>query len=529
MRRLATTCDGYQEFGAAREVAMTDKTSSEFGPVTVAADDPRYENLVEGYNHRFVGKPDYIRMVSTTAQVVDAVSEAVADGKRIAVRSGGHCFEDFTSSPEIQVLIDLSHLNKVYYDERYRAFAVEGGAKLGEVYRTLYDGWGVTIPAGTGFDVGVGGHITGGGYGHLSRRDGLVVDHLYAVEVVVVDESGKARVVVGTREPDDPNHDLWWAHTGGGGGNFGVVTRFWLRSPDVDSDDPSDLLPKAPATMRRRDVMWPWESMTEESFTRLLRNYCTWFEQNSAPDSPYASLWTNLIVTHRSATMFGLTTVIDDGVPDAERLLDAQLAAISEGVGVDPVMNTEQVGAWMSKWMVSYTFPNDPNARYKNKAAYLRKGLTERQLAVLYRYLSGDDSDYVNPMACLLLTAFGGKVNSVAPDATAIPQRDSILKAMYSTGFWLTPDEDETHIAWVREYYREIYAETGGVPVPDETSDGSYISYPDVDLADPEWNTSGVPWHTLYYKENYPRLQEVKRRYDPRDIFRHALSIGLPS
>jgi hypothetical protein len=508
---------------------MTEKTSAAFGPVTVTMDDPRYENLVEGYNHRFAGKPDYIRMVSTTDQVVAAVDEAVTAGKRIAVRSGGHCFEDFTSSPDVQVLLDLSHMDQVYYDERRGAFAVESGAKLGRVYRTLYEGWGVTIPAGTCFEVGVGGHITGGGYGPLSRRDGLIVDHLYAVEVVVVDASGKATVVVATRDPDDPNRDLWWAHTGGGGGNFGVVTRFWLRSPGVDSTDPADLLPKAPATMRKREVMWSWEGMTEADFTRLVRNYCTWFEDNSAADSPYASLWTNFIAVHRASGMFGLTTVIDEAVPDAERLLTAQIDAISAGVGVEPAVDTQEVIPWWSKWMPSYDFPNDPSARYKNKSAYLRKGLTDRQLAVLYRYLSGEASEAVIPMGCLLLTAFGGKVNTVAPDATAVPQRDSVLKAMYSTGFWLTREEDATQLAWVREYYREIHAETGGVPVPDETTDGAYISYPDVDLADPEWNSSGVPWHTLYYKDNYPRLREIKAKYDPRDIFHHALSIELPA
>jgi aclacinomycin oxidase len=67
------------------------------------------------------------------------------------------------------------------------------------------------------------------------------------------------------------------------------------------------------------------------------------------------------------------------------------------------------------------------------------------------------------------------------------------------------------------------------VPVPNEYNDGSYINYPDADLADPAWNTSGVPWTTLYYKENYPRLQQVKKRYDPRNTFHHRLSIELPT
>ncbi|HET6706551.1 FAD-binding oxidoreductase [Amycolatopsis sp.] len=496
-----------------------------FGPVTVTPADPRYENLVEGYNHRFAGKPDYIRLVGSTEQVVAAVQEAVDAGKRLAVRSGGHCFENFTSSPEVQVLLDLSRLNAVYYDESRRAFAVEGGATLGHVYRVLYSGWGVTIPAGTCFEVGVGGHISGGGYGHLSRRHGLVVDHLYAVEVVVVDEAGKASAVVATREEDDPHRDLWWAHTGGGGGNFGVVTRFWLRSPGADSDDPAELLPKAPRAMRRQAVVWPWPAFTPQSFKRVLRNYCAWYERNSDPGSPYASLWSNLIITHKDGGIFTVTAVLDEAVPDAEQLLAAWFAALTEGVDVEPVMNDVAVLPWFRTWMPSYSWPSDPNGRYKNKAGYLRKGFTEHQLDAIHRHLTVEGG---TAGGCLVVTGFGGQVNAVAPDATAIPQRDSILKASISTGMWLSPEEDEANLAWVQAYYQDVYAETGGVPVPGEVNDGSYISYPDVDLADPAQNTSGVPWTTLYYKDNYPRLQAVKRRYDPRDVFRHALSIRLP-
>ncbi|MEY9848856.1 FAD/FMN-containing dehydrogenase [Streptacidiphilus sp. BW17] len=58
---------------------------------------------------------------------------------------------------------------------------------------------------------------------------------------------------------------------------------------------------------------------------------------------------------------------------------------------------------------------------------------------------------------------------------------------------------------------------------------GTYINYPDVDLADPAFNTSGMPWSPLYYGENYPRLQRVKARWDPRNVFRHALSIEPPA
>lgn len=117
---------------------------------------------------------------------------------------------------------------------------------------------------------------------------------------------------------------------------------------------------------------------------------------------------------------------------------------------------------------------------------------------------------------------------SVRPDATAMPQRDSIMKAVFLNA-WDSDKDNEMRIDWVQQFYQKVYADTGGVPVPNAINDGSYINYPDVDLADPRWNTSGVPWWTLYYKGNYPRLQQIKARWDPGNVFQHTLSIRPPS
>ena len=90
------------------------------------------------------------------------------------------------------------------------------------------------------------------------------------------------------------------------------------------------------------------------------------------------------------------------------------------------------------------------------------------------------------------------------------------------------PTDDARYLAWARGLYREVYAATGGVPVPNEGNGGSYINYPDPDLADARWNTSGVPWHAMYYGDNYARLLRVKSQWDPKDLFQHQLSIGRP-
>ena len=171
------------------------------GADTITPDDPRYADLASRGSKRFAGTPDYVRLVSSTDQVVAAVQDAVREQRRVAVRSGGHCLEGFVADSAVRVVIDMSLMTDIYYDPTMGAFAIEAGARLGDAYRKLFLGWGVTIPAGV--SPNVGGHVLGGGFGFLCRLHGLAADHLYGVEVVVVDATGTARCVVATREASE--------------------------------------------------------------------------------------------------------------------------------------------------------------------------------------------------------------------------------------------------------------------------------------------------------------------------------------
>jgi aclacinomycin oxidase len=231
----------------------------------------------------------------------------------------------------VRVVIDTSLMADIAYDVERRAFVVEAGATTGETYRKLFLGWGVCLPAGESPDLGMGGHVLGGAFGFLCREHGLAADHLYGVEVVVVDETGTARRVIATREPSDPNRDLWWAHTGGGGGNFGIVTRYWLRSPGAEGDDPARLLPKAPESVLVFRVGWNWSDVDERAFTRLLRNFGEWSEKNSEAGSPFARLFSLLFLRRRQSGVIEMKGLSTAGA-DAERLFDAHLAAVTEEV-----------------------------------------------------------------------------------------------------------------------------------------------------------------------------------------------------
>ena len=210
----------------------------------------------------------------------------------------------------------------------------------------------------------------------------------------------------------------------------------------------------------------------------------------------------------------------------AGQQVDDHLAALCEGVVTPNGRELVQM-SWLEFALNPFPdlFATPPGGvSVKVKDALLKKRFNDRQIGVAFDYLTSIDHDVMGVM--LGLATYGGRINTIAPDATASAQRDSILDIACTAG-WVEPQEKAKNLIWVRAFYRDLFLESGGVPVPGEAYDGTFINHPDVDLVDPALNTSGVPWHTLYYNENYPRLQQIKARWDPRNVFRHALSIRV--
>ncbi|HTI89068.1 MAG TPA: FAD-binding oxidoreductase [Puia sp.] len=491
----------------------------------IISTDIRYQDLAEKrFNKRFTGKPEYIWIPRSTEDVVDAVQDAVSSNRRLAVRSGGHCLEGFVSDPDVQVLVDMSLMANIYYDAEKSAIAIEAGVTVGEMYRKLFLSWGVVLPAGEHPDIGIGGHVLGGAFGFLCREYGLAADHLYGIELVAVDASGRAHSVIATREENDPNRDLWWAHTGGGGGNFGIVTRYWLRSPGSDGSDPFTTLPKAPKSITTFRVSWDWNNFDEALFSRLVRNFGAWAQNNSGPESPARQLFSLLFLNHRNLAKLEMKGVTTAG-PKAMQLIDEHLASVADPLGLKYERQTEE-SAWLQFALNPFSElfqPGYDKVNAKVKDAMLRRPFSDGQIATIYKYLTSSDAIGGG----LGMATYGGQVNAAEPGATASAQRDCILDIACNTG-WAGPESEAPSLDWVRNFYKDLFAASGGVPVPDEQNGGCMINHPDTDLADPKWNSSGIPWQTLYYGDNYPRLQRVKERWDPTNVFHHALSIWAP-
>ena len=490
---------------------MTDAIRDE---VRIGPSDPRYRAVVDKhFNKRFSASPDFVCLAASTADVLSAVQAAVNEGQRIVATSGGHCLEGFVTDPEVRVIVDVSPMKRIYHDPAMGAIAVECGATVGETFKALCDGWGMVVPLGEYPGIGMGGHVAGGAFGFLCRELGLAADYLHAVEVVTVDERGRADLVVATREMSDPHRELWWAHTGGGAGNFGIVTRYWFPT----------LLPRAPESITTFRAEWNWNDIDRAAFVRLLQNHGTWSERNSDPGQPASSLWT-LLELHRQ--QFGKIVVrgLSTAGAAADRQIDDYLAAVSAGIRAPGGLERTRL-SWLDFALNPFPdlFGGPPGGvSVKVKDALLKRRFSDRQIAIAHDYLTSTDHDVMGGM--LGLATYGGRVNALAADATASAQRGAIFDIACTTG-WIEPSDGEKNLAWVRTFYRDLFADTGGVPVPGDAYDGALINHPDTDLADPAWNTSGVPWHTLYYQANYPRLQRAKARWDPRNVFHHALSI----
>jgi FAD/FMN-containing dehydrogenase len=258
----------------------------------------------------------------------------------------------------------------------------------------------------------------------------------------------------------------------------------------------------------------------------LLRNYTEWHQRNSTPGSPQVSLWGSLLIPGRQAGDdpggMILPAQIDASVPDAERVLREHFAAVADGVTPEVYVSPITRDPWFQAVRTLSLGAEAESGRYKGKSAYLRKPFTDEQADVAFDALHqpGD----VSSNGVLWLLSYGGQVNTVPPAATATVERQSILKALHLVT-WDESQDGKAHLEWVRRLHQRTFAATGGVPVPGGDCGGAYINYPDIDHADPAWNTSGVPWSTIYYGDNYARLQRVKARWDPRNVFRHALSI----
>ncbi len=339
---------------------------------------------------------------------------------------------------------------------------------------------------------------------------GLTVDYLHAVEVVHVAADGRARAVVVSADSKDPGErDLLWANQGGGGGNFGIVTRFWFRG-----------LPSAPTEAWLSSQAWTWEKLGSGGFAGLIHRYGGFLRENSQPGSQFAGLFSLLHLFQQApkSPEIVLTTQYVGKQPGLLEEFTREMAGHTPSHPAPARIGHHQAPLGDGKparmpwlFMTQTLNGSGPNRHGKYKSAYMIEPFQERQIDAMFTHLA--KPAHPNAAALLQVDSYGCQINAVKPEATAIPQRSSVMKLQYQT-YWNEEGEGARNLHWIRGFYEEMYGAHG--PRPDGEVDGCYVNYPDVDLRD---------WEHLYYKDAYHRLQRAKARWDPHDIFRHRQSI----
>ncbi|MFI9629391.1 BBE domain-containing protein [Streptomyces sp. NPDC052042] len=533
---------GYPDSAAETTRTSTGPAEADLPDGSIVQGDARYDTLRQGFNQRFSSNPKYIQLIENENDATAQLNRLLADGRRPTVRSGGHCYEGFVDNSG-GVILDLSTMSGVYKGADVfgkPTYVVEGGATNWDIYTTLFRKYGRVVPGGSCYSVGAGGHICGGGYGLLSRKHGLTVDHLVQVDVVTVRNGAEAEVTKAHKNDKDPHkQDLFWAHTGGGGGNFGIVLRYHFAQ-----------LPEPPQNVWLSSIAWPWKDLPEKDFKKLLENFGQFFATEGTKEK-YWDLFSLLHLTHHSNG--NITLVSQWGQDDNRPLLDF-IEKIEDGMGTPsthqlytaadhhlPYPEKHRKMPWFQATMALNS--SGPNQRGKYKSAYHRKPFTTDQISALWKWLKQDVQGAHGKSLDLTQTlvqidSYGGKINTRKPEETAVPQRDSIMKLQYQT-YWTDEANDQHHLTYLRELYTDVYAATGGVPeinsrsgraddrLNDTTTDGAYVNYPDTDLGTAD-HKAAPAYTRLYYGQNYERLQKVKKYWDPKNHFHHAQSILLP-
>lgn len=516
---------------------------------TVLRSDPRFAIASRTHNARFPAEPE--QLPGRVSYCVDAedvartLQQVINAGLRPTVRSSGHCYEDFIVNNPSGAILDVSLMNRVGAGQGSGAFHLEPGVMLGRAYEDLYKLAGVCIPGGTCYTVTAGGHISGGGYGTLVRQYGLTVDWLTAVDIVTIDARGNA---IARRANKQQHPDLFRALRGGQGSNFGVITAFHFAE-----------LPPMPQEVVKAGLTWDWSGLGEDDFVRILQTYGNWMVRNSSNKDSwglFAALQLNneesgkislraeyIVPTGPVKDTSVLTDFLDQFAICAPRamqwitsrnsyLASSPRAAESVLHAKAPAVSKTDIPVSRQSWLEAMVGGQSGSAiqfadrnRAKYKSCYMKQNFTDEEARTFYRMFTSDRTRGL----IVAVDSYGGAVNSVERAAdTAIPQRASVMKLQYMS-FWKRQEEDGYRLHGIREAYQQIYstAEVSqrykGAPYPGDHYEGCYINYPDVDMLQYPF------WHELYYGTGslYGFLQDVKRKYDPHNIFHHSMSIRV--
>ena len=431
------------------------------------ANDAGYDDARAVWNAMIDRRPALIVRCAGTADVRASLAYARDHQLRLAVRGGGHNIAGSALCDD-GLVIDLSRMKSVQVDPVRRRAWVEGGATLRDFDHEA-QAYGLATPLGINSTTGVAGLTLGGGFGWLSRTLGLAADNLLSAEMVTAD-AGRLQVSA-TEHPD-----LFWAIRGGGG-NFGVVTRFEFALHPVGPQITAGLIvyPFAQA----QSVLQQYR----DAVATMAPDLTVWTVLRKAPPLPFLPPQ-----VHGQDVL--VLPVFSPSPSDAVDAAIARIAKLGEPLGMH--VGPMPYAAWQQIFDPMLT----PGARNYWKSHNFTQ-LSDGAIDVVLRYAS----DLPTPQCEIFLGLLGGQAGAPPPQATAYPHRDALYVMNVHTR-WEDPADDERCIAWARAFFADATPYASG---------GVYVNFMPQDEGE---RTSDA------YGANYARLAQIKAAYDPDNLFR---------
>ena len=431
----------------------------------IGPDDDGYEEARVVYNAMIDRRPAAVVRAANAGDVMAAVDFARENGIDVAVRGGGHSVPGFGTC-DGGVVIDLTGMRGVRVDPATSTARAEGGATWGDFNAATYP-FGLATTGGIISTTGVGGLTLGGGIGYLTRGFGLSLDNLVSADVVTAD--GRFQTA-----SERENADLFWALRGGGG-NYGVVTSFEFRLHPVKD------IYGGPMFFELSEVA---------NVLEFFRSYIADApeEMGAFPAFQIAPPLPFIPEDRHGDTFIAMVACWAGPLEQGE-------SALKPFHDVAPVV-AEFVGPMPYPALNSaFDALVPPGLQHYWKASFVKE-LTDDGIAAHLKY--GPEVPVVN--STVHIYPINGAAHRVASDATAFAYRDANFATVIA-GMWPDPSQNEANTKWVRDYYDAFapHSEAGG-----------YINFMAGDDQDRI---------KANYKGNYDRLVEIKRKFDPDNLF----------
>jgi FAD/FMN-containing dehydrogenase len=456
---------------------IAEQLGGRFKGDVIGPDHAGYGDARSVWNAMIDKRPGMILRCTSTEDVVAAVDIARASGLPPSIRCGGHSVSGKALS-DGGLTIDLSGMREVTVDAEHELVHAGGGSLLGDLDAATAP-HGLIVPAGIMSETGVGGLALGGGIGWFSRKHGLTCDQFVSLELVLA--SGEVIEVSATRHPE-----LFWALRGGGG-NFGVVTRFTFRA------------------RRFGPMMRIGMSLYEpEDATQALRDYAA-----IVPTLPRTVGWHAALKDVMPALPFvppelvgrRLLMLVAMWLDDADDPAGAELIERLNAVG-RPCVKAMTVMPFAGRVQKLLDEEFADGHRYYTKEAHVSE-LADEAIDTLVAFWKD------MPMhGEVEIIGLGGAIGDVPEDATAFSNRGYLLWLNFAMS-WDDPAHDRDYIDRTRKIVGDLKPWTG---------EGIYVNMLNFDEMDRVVEAFGGP-------EKYARLGRVKAQYDPENFFRMNYNI----